>query len=52
LYPVKWLNVEEVRAALYQKAEEADLNEQQEKQLVDLLLHYKDLFVFGLEKLH
>jgi len=46
LYPVKHLNAEEVRAALCQKVEEADLN----KQLLDLLLHYEDRFVFGLEK--
>jgi len=39
LYPVKRLNAEEVRAALCQKVEEADLNKQQKKQLMDLLLH-------------
>jgi len=50
LYPIKRLNAEEVRAALCQKVEEADLNEQQKKQLMDLLLHYEDRFVFGLEK--
>jgi len=50
LYPIKWLNAEEVRAALCQKVEEADLNEQQKKQLMDLLLSYEDCFVFGLEK--
>jgi len=50
LYPVKWLNAEEVRAALCQKFEEADLNQQQKKQLMDLLLLYEDCFIFGLEK--
>jgi len=50
LYPVKRLNAEEVRAALYQKVEEADLNMQQKKQLMDLLLCYESRFVFGLEK--
>jgi len=51
LYPIKQLNVEEVRAALRQKVEEADLNQQQKKQLMGLLLCYEDRFVFGLEKL-
>jgi len=50
LYPIKNLNAEEVRAALCQKVE-ADLNKQQKKQLMDLLLCYKDCFFFGLEKL-
>jgi len=45
LYPIRSLNTDEVKAALCQKVEEADLNEQQKKQLMDPLLRYKDCFV-------